>query len=127
MIVQNFVIIVRTVFEKFEIFMKKSGEKKQHDCISRRKFFPTPKKDQYWANEAKNEYTDSLSTSTKQRGVFARGPSSLISSRKRLEVVKDGFSPEKRKLTGSSSLVDTLGRNRFAFDLYTATLVRWKI
>ena len=43
MIVQNFVKIVRTVFEKFEIFMKRSGEKKQHDCISSRKFFPTPK------------------------------------------------------------------------------------
>ena len=44
MTVQNFVKIVWTVFEKFEIFMKSSGEKKQHDCISNRKFFPTPKK-----------------------------------------------------------------------------------
>ena len=47
MTVQNFVKIVWTVFEKFEIFMKRSGEKKQkkqHDCISSRKFFPTPKK-----------------------------------------------------------------------------------
>ena len=36
--------IVWTVFEKFEI--ERSGEKKtkkQHDCISSRKFFPTPK------------------------------------------------------------------------------------
>ena len=32
------------VFEKIEIFMKRSGEKKQHDCISSRKLFPTPKK-----------------------------------------------------------------------------------
>ena len=47
MTVQNFVKIVWTVFEKFEIFMKRSGEKKQkkqHDCISSRKFFPTPNK-----------------------------------------------------------------------------------
>ena len=47
MTVQNFVEIVWTVSEKFEIFMKRSGEKtnkKQHDCISSRKFFPTPKK-----------------------------------------------------------------------------------
>ena len=47
MTVQNFMKIVWTVFEKFEIFMKRSGEKKQkkrHDCISSRKFFPTPKK-----------------------------------------------------------------------------------
>ena len=43
MTVQNFVKIVWTDFEKFEIFMKRSGEKK-HDCISSRKFFPTPKK-----------------------------------------------------------------------------------
>ena len=46
MTVQNFVKIVWTVFEKFENFMKRSGEKKQkkqHDCISSRKFFPTPK------------------------------------------------------------------------------------
>ena len=46
MTVQNFVKIVWTVFEKFEFFMKRSGEKKQkkqHDCISSRKFFPTPK------------------------------------------------------------------------------------
>ena len=38
--------IVWTVFEKFEIFMKRSTEKKtkkRHDCISSRKFFPTPK------------------------------------------------------------------------------------
>ena len=44
MTVQNFMKIVWTVFEKFEIFMKSLGEKKQHDCISSRKFFPTPKK-----------------------------------------------------------------------------------
>ena len=56
MTVRKFVKIVWTVFEKFEIFMtmhidfvmckKRSGEKKQkkqHDCISSRKFFPTPK------------------------------------------------------------------------------------
>ena len=46
MTVQIFVKIVWTVFEKFEIFMKRSGEKKnkkkQHDFISSRKFFPTP-------------------------------------------------------------------------------------
>ena len=35
--------ILWTVFEKFEIFMKSSGEKKRLDCISCRKFFPTPK------------------------------------------------------------------------------------
>ena len=40
MTVQN---IVWTVFEKFEIFMKRSGEKKRHDWISSGKFFPTPK------------------------------------------------------------------------------------
>ena len=44
MTVQIFVKIVWTVFEKFEFFMKRSGEKKQHDCICSRKFFPTPKK-----------------------------------------------------------------------------------
>ena len=47
MTVQNSMKIVWTVFEKFEIFMKRSGEKKtkkkRHDCISSRKFFPTPK------------------------------------------------------------------------------------
>ena len=48
MTVQNFVKIVRTVFEKIEIFMKRSGEKKQHYCISSRKFFPTPKKRYDW-------------------------------------------------------------------------------
>ena len=47
MTVQNFMKIVWTVFEKFEIFMKRSGEKKQHDCISSRKFFPTPKNIDY--------------------------------------------------------------------------------
>ena len=39
MTVQNFMKIVWTVFEKFEIFMKRSGEKKQknqHDWISSR-------------------------------------------------------------------------------------------
>ena len=43
---KNFTKIVFTVFEKFEIFMKRSGEKKpkkRHVCISSRKFFPTPK------------------------------------------------------------------------------------
>ena len=45
MIVQNFVEHVWTVFEKFEIFMKRSGETKQkNDCISSRNFFPTLKK-----------------------------------------------------------------------------------
>ena len=47
MTVQNFMKIVWTVFEKFKIFMKRSGEKKQqkkrHDCICSRKFFSTPK------------------------------------------------------------------------------------
>ena len=46
MTVENFMKIVWTVFEKFEIFMKRSGEKKQkkrHDWISSRKIFPTPK------------------------------------------------------------------------------------
>ena len=33
MTVQNFVKIVWTVFEKFEIFMKRSGEKKQHGRV----------------------------------------------------------------------------------------------
>ena len=32
-----------TVFEKLEIFIK-AREKKQHDCMSSQKFFPTPKK-----------------------------------------------------------------------------------
>ena len=45
MTVQTFMKIVWTVFEKFEIFVKRSGEKtkKRHDWISSRKFFPTPK------------------------------------------------------------------------------------
>ena len=42
MTVQNFIKIVWTGFEKFEIFMKRSGERKQHDCISTRNIFPTP-------------------------------------------------------------------------------------
>ena len=50
MTVQNFMKIVWTVFEKFEIFMKMSGEKKRHDCISSRKFFPTPKNAKWRAN-----------------------------------------------------------------------------
>ena len=78
------------------------------------------------ANVTENQFTDSRSTSTKQRGLFARGPSSLISSRKRLQVVKGGFSLQKRMLTGSSYLVGTLDRTMFAFDLCTATLMRWK-
>ena len=78
------------------------------------------------ANATETQFTDSLPTSTKQRGVFARGPSSLISSRKRLQIVKGGFSLQKRRLTGSSSLVGTLDRTMFAFDLCTATLMRWK-
>ena len=64
------------------------------------------------AIETENQFIDSLSISTKQRGVFARGPSSLISSRKRLQVVKGSFSLQKRRLTGSSSLVGTLDRLR---------------
>ena len=55
MTVQNVMKIVWTVFEKFELFMKRSGEKKQkkqHDCISSRKFFPTPKNDERNANHA---------------------------------------------------------------------------
>ena len=43
MFVQDFVRIVGTVFENIESFME-GREKKQHDCISSRKFFPTPKK-----------------------------------------------------------------------------------
>ena len=46
MTVQNFVKIVRTVFEKFEIFMKRSGEKKtkKNSTIALvEKIFPTPK------------------------------------------------------------------------------------
>ena len=40
MTVENFVRIVWTVFEKFEIFIERSREKKQkkHNCISSRKF-----------------------------------------------------------------------------------------
>ena len=41
MTVQNFMNIEWTFCEKFEIFMKGSGEKKtkeRHDCISSRKF-----------------------------------------------------------------------------------------
>ena len=47
MTVQNFIQIEWTVFEKFEIFIERSGEntKKRHDCISSRKCFPTPKND----------------------------------------------------------------------------------
>ena len=45
-IVLNFTRIVWTVFEKFEIFMK-GREKKQHDCLSSRKFFPTPKNEYF--------------------------------------------------------------------------------
>ena len=43
--VQNFMETVWTAFEKFEIFMKRSGEKKRHDCISSRKIFPILKRD----------------------------------------------------------------------------------
>ena len=42
MTVQNFIKVVWTVSEKIEFFMKRSGEKKRHDCRSSRKFFPTP-------------------------------------------------------------------------------------
>ena len=79
------------------------------------------------AIETESQFTDSLSTSTKQLGVFARRPSSLISSRKRLQVVKGGFFRPKRMLTGSSPLVGTLDTTKFAFNLCTATLMRrWK-
>ena len=78
------------------------------------------------ANETEYQFTDSLSTSTKQLGVFASGPSSLISSRKNLQIVEGDFSRQKRRLKGSSSLVGTLDRTMFAFDLCTATLMRWK-
>ena len=37
---ENCVRIVKTVFEKMEIFIETSGEKR-YDCISRRKTFPT--------------------------------------------------------------------------------------
>ena len=46
MTVQNFMKTVRTVFEKFKIFIEgreKKKQKKRHDCMSSRKFFPTPK------------------------------------------------------------------------------------
>ena len=46
MTVENFVRIVWTVFEKFEIIMKgreKKKQKKRHDCISSRNFFRLPK------------------------------------------------------------------------------------
>ena len=43
MTVQNFMEIVKTVSDNFEIFMKRSGEKKRHVCISSETFFPTPK------------------------------------------------------------------------------------
>ena len=46
MTVQIFMEIVWTTFEKFEIFMKRSKEKKtkkRNDWSSSRKFFPTPK------------------------------------------------------------------------------------
>ena len=82
------------------------------------------KKDQCWANETDHQFTCAKSTSTQHGGVFARGPSSLISSRKRLEVVKGGFSRQRRR--SSSSLIGTLDRTMFAFDLCTATLMRWK-
>ena len=48
MTLESFVRIVWTVFEKFEIFMGRTGEKKnkkkRYECISSRKLFPTPKK-----------------------------------------------------------------------------------
>ena len=66
------------------------------------------KNSQCWANQtANNQFTGSLLNSTKQRCVFARRLSSLISSRKRLELVKCGFSRQK------------------GFDL--GTLIHWKI
>ena len=34
MSVQNFMKIVWTVFEKFEVFMKRSGEKQRNDTIA---------------------------------------------------------------------------------------------
>ena len=39
---QNFMKIVWTVFENFEVFIKRSGEEKRHDWTPK-KFFPTPK------------------------------------------------------------------------------------
>ena len=66
------------------------------------------KKDQCWATETGHQFIGFLSTSTKLRGIFARGPSSLISSRKRLKVVKSGFSRQK------SPLIGTLDRTVFA-------------
>ena len=41
MIVKNFVRIVLTVFESFEIFIQRSGEKR-YDFIGSPTFFPTP-------------------------------------------------------------------------------------
>ena len=51
MTVQRFMEIVWTAFEKFEIFIEMSEEKKRHDCISSRDFFPTPKKLQLFVHE----------------------------------------------------------------------------
>ena len=62
-------------------------------------------------------FMGSRSTSANHRGVLARGLSSLISSRKRLVVVKGGFFRQIDRLTGSSSLNGTLDRTMFAFDL----------
>ena len=43
MTVLNFIKIVWTVFEKFEIFIERSGEKR-YDCIRSRKIVATPKR-----------------------------------------------------------------------------------
>ena len=65
MTVQNCVKIVWTVFVKFEIFMKRSGEKKQkkqHDCLSSRNIFPTPKNMLTSSNKSSSIHYGCIST-----------------------------------------------------------------
>ena len=49
--------IVWTVFEKFEIFIERLGEKR-YDCIGGRKNFPTPKKNDTLLAEYSGRPTD---------------------------------------------------------------------
>ena len=62
----------------------------------------------------------------RSRDVFSQEDPPRWSSRKRLDVVEGNFYRQKRRLTGSSSLIGTLNRTLFAFDLCTVTLMRWK-
>ena len=78
MTVQSFMKIVRIVFEKFEIFMKTSGEKKtkkRHDCISSRKFFPTPKNSVSLLGEISQDYKTASAISLKDENISASSPS----------------------------------------------------